>query len=254
MDNVREVQGTEFNEPAMNDARSSVTKDGLARGILDYLYYQQARLPEFATTNDWYLALSYAVRDRLAESWINTARSILVRPDLKIVCYLSAEFLMGPQLENAMLSLGVTEEARQAMVILGQDLDEIIKWEQEPGLGNGGLGRLAACYLDSLASLDIPAFGFGIRYEFGIFEQQIKNGWQIEKTDKWLHYGNPWEIRRPETEFDVKFGGRTESYFDSNGRYRVDWKPDIVVKGVAYDTPIPGYKAGTVNVSKALDG
>jgi starch phosphorylase len=248
MDNVREVQGTEFNEPAMNDARSSVTKDGLARGILDYLYYQQARLPEFATTNDWYLALSYAVRDRLAESWINTARSILVRPDLKIVCYLSAEFLMGPQLENAMLSLGVTEEARQAMVILGQDLDEIIKWEQEPGLGNGGLGRLAACYLDSLASLDIPAFGFGIRYEFGIFEQQIKNGWQIEKTDKWLHYGNPWEIRRPETEFDVKFGGRTESYFDSNGRYRVDWKPDIVVKGVAYDTPIPGYKAGTVNV------
>lgn len=237
----------ECDETMLEDARLSYTRHGLARGILDHLYYQQARLPEFATTNDWYVALSSAVRDRLAERWINTARSILMRPDLKVVCYLSAEFLMGPQLGNAILSLGIMEEARHSMTTLGQDLDEVLECELEPGLGNGGLGRLAACYLDSLASLDIPAFGFGIRYEFGIFDQLIRDGWQIERTDKWLRFGNPWEILRPEIAYNVRFGGSTESYHDAEGNYRVIWRPNLMVKGVACDTPVPGYKADTVN-------
>jgi starch phosphorylase len=155
---------------------------------------------------------------------------------------------MGPQLGNAILSLGITDEAREAMFTLGQDLDEVLDKELEPGLGNGGLGRLAACYMDSLATLDIPAFGFGIRYEFGIFDQEIKDGWQRERTDKWLRHGNPWEISRPELEFDVKIGGHTETYYDAEGRYRVNWKPALVVKGVACDTPVPGYLANTVNL------
>lgn len=237
----------ECDETAMEDARLSYTSHGLARGILDHLYYQQARLPEFATTNDWYVALASAVRDRLAERWINTSRSILMRPDLKVVCYLSAEFLMGPQLGNAMLSLGIMDEARECMNTLGLDMDELLECELEPGLGNGGLGRLAACYLDSMASLEIPAFGFGIRYEFGIFDQLIRDGWQVERTDKWLRSGNPWEILRPEISYNVNFGGATETYHDAEGNYRVVWRPNLMVRGVACDTPVPGYEAGTVN-------
>ncbi len=244
-----ETNGTvvECDETALEDARVSYSSAGLAKGILDHLYYQQARLPEFATANDWYLALASAVRDRLAERWINTARSILMRPDLKVVCYLSAEFLMGPQLGNSMLSLGIVDEVRESMNTLGLDLDELLECELEPGLGNGGLGRLAACYLDSLASLEIPAFGFGIRYEFGIFDQLIRDGWQVERTDKWLRYGNPWEILRPEISYNVKLGGTTESYHDADGAYRVIWRPNLMVRGVACDTPVPGYLSGTVN-------
>lgn len=232
------------------ESRPQPDSDGLelARGVANHLYYTQARLPEYATLNDWYIALSYAVRDRLVERWIDTVRNIMVDPETKLVCYLSAEFLMGPQLGNAMLCLGITEEARHAMTALGQNLDEVLDSEQEPGLGNGGLGRLAACFLDSLATLNIPAMGFGIRYEFGIFEQVIRDRGQVEITDKWLRLGNPWEIHRPEVEFRINFGGRTEAYFDENQRYRVEWKPDLVVKGVAYDTPVPGYKSETVNL------
>lgn len=228
------------------DPRVEPSSMGIARGTLDHLFYQQARLPELATTNDWYLALACAVRDRLAQGWIDTLRSILLRPDLKIVCYLSAEFLMGPQLGNAMMNMGIMEEAREAMFTLGQDLDELLQTEQEPGLGNGGLGRLAACYLDSLATLEIPSLGFGIRYEFGIFDQEIRDGWQVERTDKWLRQGNPWEIHRPEVEFDVNLGGHTESWRDPEGRYRVTWHPALVVRGVAYDTPVPGFRNNTV--------
>ena len=127
------------------------------------------------------------------------------------------------------------DQAREAMAKLGVNLDELFEQEEEPGLGNGGLGRLASCYLDSLASVEIPAIGYGIRYEFGIFDQIIRDGWQVEITDKWLRYGNPWEIMRPELAFDVPFGGRTETWTDAQGRYRVRWVPDTVVKGVAYD-------------------
>jgi starch phosphorylase len=167
--------------------------------------------------------------------------------DARFVSYLSAEFLPGPHLANNLLNLGIMEPVRQALAELGLNLDEILEEEEEPGLGNGGLGRLASCYLDSLASLEIPAFGYGIRYEFGIFDQVVKDGWQVEITDKWLRFGNPWEIPRPEIAYEVKFGGHTESYNNAEGRYLVHWIPDTVVKGVAYDTPILGYRVGNCN-------
>jgi starch phosphorylase len=153
---------------------------------------------------------------------------------------------MGPQLGNNLINLGIQEQVREAMGSLGLDLDELMEQEEEPGLGNGGLGRLAACFLDSLATLQIPSIGYGIRYEFGIFDQEIRDGWQVEVTDKWLRLGNPWEIPRPEIVFDVKLGGYTETYRE-NGAHRVRWVPHRVVRGMAYDTPVLGYRVNTVN-------
>lgn len=154
---------------------------------------------------------------------------------------------MGPQLGNNLINLGIYDQVRQAVTEGGLELDNLIEQEEEPGLGNGGLGRLAACFLDSLATLNIPAVGYGIRYEFGIFDQEIRDGWQVETTDKWLRFGNPWEIGRPEAAVEVKFGGHTEAYIDEKGWYRVRWIPHNLVKGIPYDTPIPGYRTNTTN-------
>jgi glycogen phosphorylase len=149
----------------------------------------------------------------------------------KIVCYLSAEFLLGPRLGNCLINLGIYDQVRQAVEESGLDLKELLEQEVEPGLGNGGLGRLAACYMDSLATLEIPAIGYGIRYEFGIFSQVIQDGWQVETADKWLRLGDPWEIARPEAVVEVGFGGHTEAYTDERGCYRVRWIPAQVVNG-----------------------
>ena len=159
--------------------------------------------------------------------------------------YLSAEFLVGPRLGKDLLNLGITENARQALAELGLDLEQFVGLEEDPGLGNGGLGRLAACFLDSLAALGYPAIGYGIRYEFGIFDQLIKDGWQVEVTDKWLRFGNVWEIARPHFAQVVKLGGHTEPYNDEHGKYRVRWLPDRVVVGIPYDTPILGYRSNS---------
>ena len=161
----------------------------------------------------------------------------------KIVAYLSAEFLTGPHLGNSLISLGIWDATASAVAKVGQDLPVLLDQEEEPGLGNGGLGRLAACYMDSLATLDVPAIGYGIRYEFGIFDQAIRDGWQVEVTDKWLRFGNPWEIVRSEVTFDVKFGGRTE-HVSRRSRAATAFAgcPISVVKGIAYDTPVPGYR------------
>ncbi|MFN8093400.1 MAG: glycogen/starch/alpha-glucan phosphorylase [Vicinamibacteria bacterium] len=217
------------------------------RSIADKLYYTLARFPAVATANDRYLAVALAVRDRLLERWLATA-STYAREGSRTVCYLSAEFLLGPHLANNLLNLGVEKEVRQAVAELGYDLDEVIAQEEEPGLGNGGLGRLAACYLDSLATQEIAAIGYGIRYEYGIFDQTIRDGWQVETTDNWLRLGNPWEIPRPEIAFPVLLGGRTERIATRDGGERVVWLPDRVVKGVAYDTPILGYRVNTANM------
>jgi starch phosphorylase len=217
------------------------------RSIAEKLYYTLARFPAVATANDRYLAVALAVRDRLLERWLATA-STYAREGSRTVCYLSAEFLLGPHLANNLLNLGVEREVRQALAEMDCDLDEVIAQEEEPGLGNGGLGRLAACYLDSLATLEIPAIGYGIRYEYGIFDQTIRDGWQVETTDNWLRLGNPWEIARPEIAFPVLLGGRTETLRDAEGHLRVVWLPDRVVKGVAYDTPILGYRVNTANM------
>lgn len=163
------------------------------------------------------------------------------------MAYLSAEFLMGPHLGNNLVNLGLYAEVRQAMAELGLSLDELLREEPEPGLGNGGLGRLAACFLDSMATLEIPCLGYGIRYEFGIFEQDIVDGWQVERTDKWLRYGNPWELARPEWAVEVKLGGYTERYQDPQERTRVRWVPARTVVGIPYDTPILGYRTNTAN-------
>ena len=229
--------------------RTALTVESLEQSFLDNLFFVQGRSVERATVNDLYMALAHTVRDRLVERWISTSSSYKTQ-DARVVCYLSAEFLTGPHLANNLINLGIYDEANKAMRKLGIDLNVLIEQEEEPGLGNGGLGRLASCFMDSLATLDIPAIGYGIRYEYGIFDQQIHDGWQVESTDKWLRLGNPWALERPEDAFEVKLGGRTEPYTDVKGRLHVKWIPQRVVRGVPHDTPILGYKTTTANTMR----
>jgi starch phosphorylase len=219
--------------------------EAIKRGILENLICIQGRFSPVATPNDYYLAVAYTVRDRLLAQWAKTAQTYYERAS-RTVCYLSAEFLLGPHLENHLLNLGLYDEVREAVEALGLDFTALIDQEQEPGLGNGGLGRLAACFLDSLATLHIPAIGYGIRYEFGIFTQEISDGWQEEVADQWLRRGNPWEVARPEICYDIPFGGRTEAGLDAAGRYRVRWIPARLIRGVASDTMITGYASPSV--------
>ncbi|HCA81156.1 MAG TPA: glycogen phosphorylase [Bacteroidetes bacterium] len=229
------------------DVRTALTPSALKRAIMDNLYLIQGRVPMTATRNDWYMALAYTVRDRILHRWMQTIESYM-GTKVKSVSYLSAEFLIGPQLGSHLISLGIYDEVKQAVSELGHDLDDLLEQEEEPGLGNGGLGRLAACFLDSLAALEILGVGYGIRYEFGIFDQEIRDGWQVEVTDKWLRFGHPWEVPRPEITFNVNFGGHTEHTADAEGRHKVLWVPDRAVRGVACDIPVPGYKVNTVNL------
>jgi glycogen phosphorylase len=226
--------------------RTGMSAATLQQAVADNLMYLQARYPAIATTHNWYMALAHSIRDRMLERWVDSVKAYASR-DVKVACYLSAEFLIGPQLGNNLVNLGVEENARVAMRELGQDLDALVAFEEEPGLGNGGLGRLAACYLDSLATLEVPAVGYGIRYEFGIFDQQIRDGWQVEATDKWLQRGNAWEIMRPEVAWYVNFRGHTERYNDADGHLRVRWVPGGLVKGIACDIPVLGYRVNTCN-------
>ena len=219
----------------------TIDQRSLSAAVLEKLYVELAKFPGVATRNDHYLALSYAVRDRLLHRWVDSATAILQRRR-RTVIYLSAEYLIGPQLGSNLMALGLTDAARDAMRELGTSLDELIEHEEEPGLGNGGLGRLAACFMDSLATLGISAVGHGLRYEFGIFDQDIRDGWQVERTDTWLRHGFPWEIRRYEVEHPVGFGGHTE-----HGAGGVRWIPERIVKGVPYDVPVAGYGTPTTN-------
>ncbi len=228
------------------DVRTGMSPPTLRQAIEDHLRYSLGRPAALLTTKNYYHALALAVRDRMQKRWIETTQTYL---DLnrKVAVYLSAEFLLGPHLGNNLLNLGIEDEVRAALAELGQDYDEVLACEEEPGLGNGGLGRLAACYLESLATLERPAVAYGIRYEFGIFDQEIRDGWQVEKTDNWLAYGNPWEIAKPELSYVVNWGGHTETYTDSRGAYRVRWVPQRQVKGMYYGTPIQGYGVNTCN-------
>ncbi len=236
-------------EGSLKSQRTAAGVDALAHSFLDNLFFVQGRSRDRATVNDLYMALAHAVRDRLVERWIQTVLNYRAQ-DVRVVCYLSAEFLTGPHLANNLINLGIYEEAEEAMRKLGLDLEMLIEQEEEPGLGNGGLGRLASCFMDSLATLDIPAIGYGIRYEYGIFDQEIRDGWQIETTDKWLRLGNPWAIERPEDAFEVKMGGHTETYTDEHGQYGVRWVPEKVVRGIPNDTPILGYRTNTANTMR----
>jgi len=226
--------------------RTSLTSVAIKRAFLDNLFYVLGKFPALATRNDYYMALAYAVRDRMLQRWISTATAY-TKQGSRTVCYLSAEFLVGPHLGNNLINLGIEETVKSVVTELGLNFEELLQSEEEPGLGNGGLGRLAACYLDSMATLEIPSLGYGIRYEFGIFDQSIVDGWQVEKTDKWLRFGNPWEIARPEWAVEVKFGGHTERYIDEHARQRSRWVPGKTVNGIPYDTPILGYRNHTAN-------
>jgi starch phosphorylase len=230
----------------LEDERTGLTKEAIKNAFLDGLFYMQGKFPALATENDYYMALAYAVRDRMLQRWISTAASY-TKHGSRTVAYLSAEFLLGPHLGNNLINLGIFEPVKQCMTELGMNFDELLHQEEEPGLGSGGLGRLAACFIDSLATLEVPALGYGIRYEFGIFHQEIIDGWQIEKTDRWLRFGNPWELIRPEWAVSVKFGGATEQYVDEQERQRVRWVPHKIVNGVPYDTLILGYHSNTAN-------
>jgi len=226
--------------------RTGLAAGTLQRAVLDNLLYLQARFPRIASPYDWYMALAYSVRDRMLARMESTVRTYKQR-EVKVAVYLSAEFLIGPQLGNNLVNLGIQTNAREAMAALDQDLDALLALEPEPGLGNGGLGRLAACYLDSLATLEIPAIGYGIHYEFGMFEQRFRDGAQVEVTDKWLQMGNPWEIVHNDVTPYVTFGGHTETYTDAQGRYRVRWVPARCVKGVPCDIPALGFRVNTCN-------
>jgi len=233
-------------EEGPEDERVALSVEALKRAFLDNLFYVQGKIPALSTRHDYYMALAFTVRDRMLHRWISTAETYTTHGS-RTVAYLSAEFLMGPHLGNNLLNLGIYDQVRQAVAELGLDFEELVACEDEPGLGNGGLGRLAACFLDSMATLEIPSLGYGIRYEFGIFQQEIVDGWQVERTDKWLRFGNAWEIPRPEWAVEVKLGGHTETYIDHEGRSRVRWIPHRIVNGVPYDTPILGYRVNTAN-------
>jgi starch phosphorylase len=229
-----------------DDVHIGISKEALKSDFLDNLFYAQGKFPALATKQDYYLALAYTVRDRLLHRWISTAETYTRQQD-RTVAYFSAEFLLGPHLGNNLLNLGISDQVRQAIAELGLIYEELLGQEVEPGLGNGGLGRLAACFLDSMATLEIPSLGYGIRYEFGIFTQEIVDGWQEEKTDKWLRYENPWDIQRPEWAVEVKLGGYTENYIDAGENMRVRWIPGWTILGTPYDTPILGYHNNTAN-------
>ncbi len=221
-------------------------REALRRSLSNSLIYSIGKDPIMATHRDWFHTAACVVRERLIERWMETMRSYY-RSDAKRVYYLSMEFLTGRLLTNSLLNMGFHEAFRQALAELELDLDRIDNLEQDAALGNGGLGRLAACFLDSLATLGLPGYGCGIRYEYGMFDQRIENGYQIEHPDNWLRYGNPWEFPRPEVLFTVKFGGRVEQSRDESGRVHFHWVETEDVMAMAYDTPVPGHDTATVN-------
>ncbi len=199
-----------------------------------------------ATHRDWFFALAKVVRERLIERWMETMRRYY-HNDAKRVYYLSMEFLIGRSLMNSVLNVGFLDEVRQACIEAGIDLDKVTELEFDAALGNGGLGRLAACFLDSMATIGLPGYGMGIRYEYGMFNQKIENGWQVEHPDNWLRYGNPWEFPRPEVLYPVKFHGHVVQYSDEGGNPHHHWIETEDVMAMAYDTPVPGYGLDTVN-------
>ncbi|MDX8386394.1 MAG: glycogen/starch/alpha-glucan phosphorylase, partial [Gallionella sp.] len=219
---------------------------GIAKDFRRYFSHTLGRDKNCLSLHYLYTALAYTQRDRLIERWKNTQYAY-DDTDCKRGFYLSLEFLMGRALGNAMLNLGIQDETTHAMHEFGIVLEEIAEREHDAGLGNGGLGRLAACFLDSCATLQLPVTGYGIRYEYGMFRQHIENGNQVEEPDHWLRDGNPWEIERPEFTRRVNYGGRTEYYQDHAGVLRIRWVGANSVLAVPYDVPIPGYRNGTVN-------
>lgn len=228
------------------DERTGVTDELLKRAVIEHLRYTFAKNERTASLDDVYLACSLAIRDRLIHRWMKTMKRYY-QEDAKRVYYLSAEYLLGRSMRNNLINLGLEDKAKRLMGEYKLDIAQIEEREPDPGLGNGGLGRLAACFLDSLATLGYPAMGYGIRYEFGIFRQSFKDGWQVESRDPWLERLNPWEIERLDHAATVQFGGHVEQRLDQSGNLHCDWIDTTKVRGVPYDMPIAGYGTETVN-------
>ena len=224
----------------------AMDKKAIDEDFLRYYNRTLGRDKQNCTNHYLYEALAYTVRDRLMERWKET-RFAYEDKDARRTCYLSLEFLMGRALSNAMLNLGITDAVTRVLYDYGIELEEVEDAEHDAGLGNGGLGRLVACFLDSCATLQLPVLGYGLRYEYGMFRQEFVNGYQIEEPDHWLRDGNPWELERPEFTQRIHFGGRTEFYSDENGAMRVRWMDTHDVLAVPYDIPVPGYRNDTVN-------
>jgi len=230
---------------ATNDSRNGSSTDSIKQGFLEHLKYTLG-VDEYTTTNhDRFMALSYTIRDRLINQWIKTQQTHHNK-NTKRAYYLSLEFLMGRAMGNNIINMQLEDTVSEALKELGYNLEELEAQESDAGLGNGGLGRLAACFLDSMATMDLPSFGYGIRYDYGIFKQKIDNGYQTEQPDDWLRNGNPWEIERPDVTVKVSFGGRVESY-NEKGKTIYRWIDTNDVMGVAYDMPIAGYGGKTIN-------
>jgi starch phosphorylase len=220
--------------------------ESIRYSLASHLLYSVGKDPVNATARDWFMAAAYTVRDRVSERWMPTLNRYYDQ-DQKRVYYMSMEFLIGRTLSNAMISLGIYDQVKAAIEEMNLDFDEIVGWEVEAALGNGGLGRLAACLLDSMASLDVAGFGYGIRYDYGMFTQHVEHGWQVESPENWLRYGNPWEFPRPGVIYPVRFGGRVVHYKDVLGQTRAQWMDTEEVMAMAYDVPVPGYGGKTVN-------
>ncbi len=220
--------------------------ESIKRSLANHLEYSTGQDIISARDQDWFNVVAYTVRDRLVDRWMETMRTYY-KEDVKRVYYLSLEFLMGRMLTNSLLNMGFLEECYQALHDIGLNLEDIRELEADAGLGNGGLGRLAACFLDSMATLGLPGYGYGIRYEYGMFNQGIEDGFQVEKPDNWLKYGNPWEFARPGSVYPVKFMGRVVNFQDEAGHPCYQWVDTEEVVAMAYDIPIPGYGTATVN-------
>ncbi len=229
------------------NGRTGRSIEAFEKAIIDNLYFTRGQAIYGASDNDIYMSLSFTVRDHLMERWRKTVEAF-VEADPKVVYYLSAEYLMGKQLSQNLLYTDTWQLAQDTLAKHDLSLEDYLELDVEPGLGNGGLGRLAACFLDSLATLDIPCIGYGIRYEFGIFRQAFENGWQVEYPDNWLRWGNPWEFPQPDDMVAVHFGGRTEQYLDDEGIFRIRWIPGQTIIGEPYHTMVPGFGTGTVNM------
>jgi starch phosphorylase len=240
------ARAEEAPEVIVEDDRSGMHPVALERAVLDHLYYTCSKDENTATALDIFLAVAHAARDRLVHRWIRTQQTYYEH-DVKRIYYLSAEFLLGRSLGLNLINLGQYEVARRILKEYGVDLGRLLEQELDPGLGNGGLGRLAACFLDSMATLGLPGYGYGIRYEFGIFEQDIRDGWQVERPDAWVRYGNVWEIPRHEYTVPVQFYGRQVAEAAPDGSARMRWVDTQTVLAVPYDMPIAGYNNNTVN-------
>ena len=253
---VKHPSSVSASATAGTSVRAGLGEEAIAAALADNLHYQQAIPPAHATRHDWYMALALAVRDRLLDRYLTTidCRAGVAGQGGRVSLGGVPDRAASGQQPDQPRDLGRSRAGARASS--GRTSTTLLEQEEEPGLGNGGLGRLAACYMDSLATLGVPAIGYGIRYEFGIFDQAIRDGWQVEMTDKWLRFGNPWEIARPEHRATTSsFGGRTEHYRDEHGRLpRALDSRARCVKGVAYDTPVSGLPRADRQPAAALEG